>query len=117
MLSAFPLRFPDPPHQHVVWQRICIESGNTWVTHGRRQCDSRCTYGARVVSRLCGTATTVRAPRGARIATNGDGRGFALAMWTWMVESLLKSLPFRQETRRLSPNSDISIDLGVPREG
>ena len=117
MLSAFPLRFPDPPYLHVVWQSICVESGNPWVSHGHRQCDSRCTYGARVVSHLCGTATTVRAPRGARIATNGDDRGFPLAMWTWMVQSLLKSFPFRQETRRLSPNSDISIDLGVPRGG
>ena len=117
MLLAFPLRLPDPPHRHVVWKITRIESGNMWVPHGRRQCDSRCTYGAHVVSRLCGTVTTVRAPRGARIATNGDDRGFPLAMWTWMVQSLLKSFPFRQETRRLSPNSDISIDLGVPRGG
>jgi hypothetical protein len=88
-----------------------------WVPHGRRQCDSRCTYGARVASRLCGTATKVRAPRGAHIATTSDDRGFTLAMWTWVVDSLLKPLPFRQEVRRLSPNSDILVDLGVPKGG
>ena len=38
-------------------------------------------------------------------------------MWTWMVESMLRSLPFRQENRRLSPNSDILVDFGVPKEG
>ena len=34
-----------------------------------------------------------------------------------MIESMLTSLPFRQEFRRLSPNSDISVDFGVPKGG
>ena len=32
-----------------------------------------------------------------------------------MVESLLKPLQFRQETRLLSPVSDIFVDFGVPK--
>ena len=34
-----------------------------------------------------------------------------------MVEALLKLLQFRQETRRLSPVSDILVDFGCPRGG
>ena len=83
------------------------------VTPGARTVRTSC----RACRGLCGTATTVLAPQGARIATTGGDRGFSSAMWTWRVESLLKSLVFRQEARRLSPNSDISIDLGVPRGG
>ena len=34
-----------------------------------------------------------------------------------MVESLLKPLQFRHETRLLSPISDILVDFGVPKGG
>ena len=34
-----------------------------------------------------------------------------------MIESLLKPLQFRQETRLLSPVSDILVDFGVPKGG
>ena len=88
-----------------------------WVPHGCRQCDSRRVYGARIASSLCGTAVTARAPRGALIVTIGDDCGFPLAVWTVMVESLLKSLQSRQEPRRLSPVSDILVDFGVPNGG
>ena len=47
--------------------------------------------------------------------TTGDDCGFPLTMWTVMVESLLKPLQFRQETRLLSPVSDIFVDFGVPK--
>ena len=40
-----------------------------------------------------------------------------LAVWTVMVESLLKPLQFRHETRLLSPISDILVDFGVPKGG
>ena len=83
------------------------------VTPGARTVRTSC----RACRGLCGTATTVLAPQGARLATTGDNRGFPLAMWTWVVDSLLKPLPFRQEVRRLSPNSDILVDFGVPKGG
>jgi len=58
---------------------------------------------------------TARAPRGALIVTTGDDCGFLLAMWTVVIESLLKPLQFRQETHLLSPLSDILVDFGVPK--
>ena len=78
---------------------------------------SQCAYGERVTSSLCGTATTCRGARDAQIATTGDDCGFPLVMWTWMIESMLIFFPFRQEFRSLSPNSDISVDFGVPKGG
>ena len=58
-----------------------------------------------------------RATRGASIVTTGNISELPFVIWTWLTVPLLKPLPFRPETRRLSPNSDISIDLGVPRGG
>ena len=60
---------------------------------------------------------TCRGARDAQIATAGDDCGFRLAMWTWMIESMLAFLPFHQKFRRLRPNSDISLDFGVPKGG
>eukprot|EP00966_Prymnesium_polylepis_P280372 6478141-Prymnesium_polylepis.1 len=61
------------------------------VTPGAR------TASARVMS-LSGTARTRCAPRGTQIATTGHDCGLSLAMGTWMVNYMLRSLPFRQES-------------------
>ena len=43
---------------------------------------------------------TDRAPRGAQLVTAGNNCGFPLVICTWLVRWLLKSLPFRQASRR-----------------
>ena len=68
------------------------------------------------MARACrGTPQADRAARGAIIVMNGNTRGLPFITWTCLAVPLPKPLPFRQASRRLSPNSDILVDFGVPK--